>query len=144
MACDQHVVKMPVETAQMLSTVLRQLGHDVGYKISHPNHPCTLWAGATQANFSWLCEHGRALCFEFTWRYHKVHDAKEVIIACENFVTALPQGGLTPFAQTMPDEYKHASAVKAYRAFYIGEKLKFARWAKTREAPHWVKKEIRR
>lgn len=138
MACDQHVVKMPTETAQMLSTVLRQLCVEVGYKSSHAKHPCTLWAGATADNFSWLVEHGRALCFEYTWRYHKVHAAKEVIVACSEYVSKVPAGPLTPFAQAMPEVYRQPDAVKAYRAYYIGEKLKFARWAKTRGTPSWV------
>jgi len=34
--------------------------------------------------------------------------------------------------------YRQPDAVKAYRAYYIGEKLKFARWAKTRGAPSWA------
>lgn len=137
MACDQHVVKMPLETAQMLSTVLRQLGAEVGYKSSHTKHPCTLWAGRTRANFSWLVEHGLALCFEYTWRYHKVHDAKEVIVACAELASKVPEGPLTPFAQAMPEAYRQADAVKAYRAYYVGEKMKFARWTR-RGVPTWV------
>ena len=122
----------------MLSTVLRQLDVEVGYKISHTKHPCTLWAGRTRANFSWLVEHGLALCFEYAWRYHKVHDAKEVIVACAELASKVPEGPLTPFAQAMPEAYRQADAVKAYRAYYVGEKLKFARWTRRRGAPAWV------
>jgi hypothetical protein len=43
--CDKHVVKMILESAQILSTVLRLNGVDQGYKTTHANHPCTLWAG---------------------------------------------------------------------------------------------------
>ena len=32
MQCDKHVVKMVLETAQMLSTAARAQGHKVGYK----------------------------------------------------------------------------------------------------------------
>ena len=40
MQCDKHVVKMIVETAQMLCTV------GTGpYKRTHASHPCTVWAG---------------------------------------------------------------------------------------------------
>jgi len=52
MMCDQHVVKMPTETAQMLSTVARAHGFDVGYKTTHPNHPCTRWIGESLENFA--------------------------------------------------------------------------------------------
>ena len=33
--CDKHVVKMILETAQMLSTAARAKGHDIGYPVSY-------------------------------------------------------------------------------------------------------------
>ncbi|MFV0489820.1 MAG: hypothetical protein ACK5NL_21920, partial [Vibrio fluvialis] len=49
-----------------------------------------------------------------------------------------PSIGLTEFAQAMPDEYKiRGDAVSAYRRFYLGEKMGFARWTK-RELPAWL------
>ena len=51
MQCDKHVVKMILETAQMLSTSARARGHDVGYKSAYPNHPMTLWVGQSPDNF---------------------------------------------------------------------------------------------
>ena len=50
----------------------------------------------------------------------------------------IPDGPLTPFAQAMPDQYKDADAVKAYRAYYMGEKKAFAKW-KAGNTPHWWK-----
>jgi hypothetical protein len=44
---------------------------------------------------------------------------------------------LTPFAQAMPDEYKHDDAVVAYRAYYINEKANLLRYTK-RERPSWL------
>ena len=49
MMCDKHVVKMILESAQMLSTAHRVLDGDtyadlVGlYKIAHKNHPSSVW-----------------------------------------------------------------------------------------------------
>ena len=48
MACDRHSIKMILESAQMLSTVLRQHGYDGEtyiYGITHAKHPSTIWAG---------------------------------------------------------------------------------------------------
>ena len=46
--------------------------------------------------------------------------------------------GLTEFAQAMPEKYKvPGNAVKAYRAFYLGEKMRFARWTR-RRLPRWI------
>ena len=42
---DQHVVKMILESAQMLCTVINLSGGRSPYKSTHPQHPCTLWQG---------------------------------------------------------------------------------------------------
>ena len=56
--CDKHVVKMVLETAQMLCTVAHQNGFDKApYKVAHPKHPCTLWSYETTDNMEWLCSH---------------------------------------------------------------------------------------
>ena len=44
--------------------------------------------------------------------------------------------GLTKFAQAMPEQYKNESAVSAYRAYYMGEKYRFAKWTKA-PVPEW-------
>ena len=51
-------------------------------------------------------------------------------------IDGLPDKGLTPFPQAMPDEYKDKDIVKAYRKFYLGEKANFATW-KNRTMPEW-------
>jgi len=139
MACDQHVVKMATETAQMLSTVCRLHGVNVGYKVSHVNHPCTKWAGTTQENFRWLVEHGLGLCGEYTYRYGKVHAAatviREVHQACLS--VEFTEKELQPFAKCMPDEFFDEDPVQAYRRFYIGAKSRFARWRRNRPEPEW-------
>jgi hypothetical protein len=50
--------------------------------------------------------------------------------------------GLTEFPQAMPEQYKvPGDPVQAYRNFYVGEKLQFARW--TRRRPAWIKGTLR-
>ena len=77
--CDKHVVKMVVETAQMLSTAARAQGHDVGYQSAYPKHPMTLWVGQSPHNFAWTIIHGMALCKEYTHRYNKTHATEKII-----------------------------------------------------------------
>lgn len=139
MMCDQHVVKMPTETAQMLSTVGRKMGLQAGYRSSHALHPCTIWIGDSLSNFRWAVAHGIALCEEYTYRYGRVHGARKVIDAVNGVSGPLvfPEEGPTPFAQAMPDIYKGEDPVKAYRAYYLGSKVRFARWRKARGAPGW-------
>jgi len=47
----------------------------------------------------------------------------------------LPDIPQTPFAQAMPSQYRSECAVTAYRAYYMGEKARFATW-KT-QTPDW-------
>ena len=135
MMCDKHVVKMVLETAQMLCTVAHANDFNAPYKATHKNHPCTLWAGKSKANWNWLIEHGLSLCEEYTKRYGKIHKSQQHIEWCRGLTINFPQDNLLPFAQAMPDKYKHRCAVRAYRAYYHGEKAKFATW-KTK-APIW-------
>jgi hypothetical protein len=138
--CDKHVVKMCLETAQILCTALRRYGVDTPYKAAHKNHPCTLWAGDSLTNFLWLYDHGVALCKEYTLRYGKVHKSEAVINSTLDKSGILPSKGPTPFAQAMPEVYKDECPVTAYRNYYLGEKLVFSKW-KT-QTPYWVKKVV--
>ena len=133
--CDKHVVKMPTESGQMLSTALHIHGADALWKPAHVKHPCTIWAAQTRSNFNWLLELGYALCDEYTRRYGKTHGALKAIDFAAQYSKAIPDGELTPFALAMPDQYKCTDAIESYRAYYIGEKSKIATW-KT-EQPSW-------
>ena len=133
-ACDKHVVKMILESAQMLCSV-----HPEGtapYKRGFYNHPCTKWVRASSENYDWLIEHARALCTEYTRRYGKVHKSEQVIDWCDANRPELPDVGLTPFAQAMPEDYKNEDAVEAYRTYYKSEKASFCTW-KTQEPIWW-------
>ena len=137
MQCDRHVVKMTLETAQLLSTAVNQLGGQGPYKSTHVNHPCSVWARESLGNFLWLYTHGLSLAREYTRRYKKVHKSQAVIEACLDALDGLPlfDGDRTPHPLCMPDEYKSDDVTKAYRAFYIGEKAGFAQWRLA--APYW-------
>jgi hypothetical protein len=135
MQCDKHVVKMILETAQMLCTVASQQGCPTPYRATHAKHPCTIWTSQSSANWWWLIDHGIALCEEYTRRYNKIHKSQKVIEYCKTLRLKFPRSTPTPFAQAMPQQYKHVDPVKAYRAYYKGEKSAFATW-KT-EVPNW-------
>jgi len=139
--CDKHVVKMILETAQILSTVLH--AYDIEetedlYKPTHKNHPCTIWAGEDVNNFYWCSCLGLALCDEYFYRYGKRHKSEEVITFAAHNLHHLPRGPQTPFVQAMPEQYRQKDAVEAYRAYYIGEKLKMCTY-KNREVPEWLR-----
>jgi hypothetical protein len=133
---DKHVVKMPLETAQLLCTAVIEHGGTAKYKVAHRNHPCSLWARKSRDNFVWLVELGWELCREYQLRYGKVHACLAVINDCLIKAEHIPEGGLTDFVQAMPDEYKRLDPVDGYRAYYIGAKTGFAKW-KNRKPPSW-------
>lgn len=146
MQCDKHVVKMPLECAQMLSTAHRELdtypsaiAHDSPiYLSTHKHHPCNKWLRQSTANYQWLYEHFKALCDEYSYRYYKLHMSwfklSEVL---KTPPAAMPVSGLTPFAQAMPDEYKCDDPVVAYRRFYVADKRDFLDYRKRRR-PAWL------
>lgn len=137
--CDKHVNKMISETTQMLSTVHHKYGSTAApWKLAYPNHPCTIWAGKSRANYDWLSTLGFELCCEFSNRYGHPHKCSQYLLWGElsSPLNGIPDGPLTPFAQAMPDEYKNPDPVIAYRDYYIGEKASFARW-KNSPTPEW-------
>jgi hypothetical protein len=133
--CDKHVVKMPLESAQMLCTIAITHGHTAPYRMTHRHHPCTVWAGSSRQSFDWLVTHGLALCAEYKTRYGKEHKSKVVIDTVAALPLRLPTVPMPSFAQAMPEQYRQPNAVAAYRAFYRGEKARFATWKGT--PPIW-------
>ena len=130
---DKHVVKMPLETCQMLSIVAsHQWGHGYGdlpkkktgtfystSKGAFRNHPCTIWA---QENFRWLIKHGLALCAEYTHRYAKVHSCQLTLEYADIIFPAIECP--TPFTRAMPDEFKYDTSIDTFTAYktYIASK----------------------
>jgi len=135
MQCDKHVVKMILESAQMLCSVYPE--GVAPYKKAFYNHPCTRWVRESSENWSWLVCHAKGLCAEYTRRYEKIHKSEKVITWCASEPVVV-KGELTPFAQAMPDHYKvSGDAVQAYRNYYIGDKARFAKWKESSLVPEW-------
>ena len=144
MMCDKHVVKMILESAQMLSTAHRILDGDehadnVGmYKMAHKNHPSTKWVRHSYQNYKWLYTHMIALMQEYTYRYGKHHATERLIEPLGNFPKAYKNSfkTYTDPPQCMPDYCKNEDAVSAYQTYYILKKSDFATW-KRRDKPEW-------
>jgi hypothetical protein len=145
---DKHVVKMILETAQLLCGVHHVTAHDtahdtahVPYKLSHKNHPCSIWSRESLSNYLYLCELGLELCNEYTYRYGKRHKSQDVIEWCLVNKPNIPDIGFTEPAKAMPDEFKVKSIVQSYRNYYMGAKSGFAVW-KGREKPLWFEEKV--
>ena len=101
---NKHVVKMILESAQMLCTAhhhyAEKLGYDnsyIPYKKAHYNHPSTIWCRQNSRQYYWLFHH---------------------MIALGNEWSQPPQA--------MPDEYKHEDSIIAYWQYYINDKSHIA------------------
>ena len=138
---DKHVVKMILETAQLLCGVHHMTDHNtdqVPYKLSHKNHPCAIWARESLSNYLYLCELGLELGKEYTYRYGKRHKSQDIIEWCiVNHPPLKELGDITPFRLAMPEECKIGNAVESYREYYIKEKKYFSKW-KNRKIPHFM------
>lgn len=136
---DKHVVKMILETAQLLcgSHHVTESQYDIPYKLSHKNHPCSIWVRECIENYIWLCDLGLELCEEYTYRYGKRHKSQDIIEWCLINTPNIPTNGdITPFALAMPDECKVGTAIDSYRVYYMVEKRNLASW-KNRQTPEW-------
>lgn len=144
--CDKHVVKMIVESAQMLSTAHRVIDSidesSTLYKIAHRNHPSTKWTMESDANYHWHYRLFAALCNEYTHRYGKIHmtDSKlrdKLGQIPVNIPLAMKR---SPFALAMnsnPECMNPLNPIQSYRSFYKTKKDKFKMvWTK-RNPPDW-------
>ena len=128
--CDKHVVKMILETAQLLYSAHWMLDPsglpEVSYKLAHKNHPCSIWVRESLSNYMWLAELGHHLCEEYRFRYgdkeHKTEAHLKWLRA--NPPIGLKDIGVTEIRLAMPVEYKRPNPVEAYRAYYLENKHK--------------------
>jgi len=141
--CDKHVVKMILESAQLLCTAHHECPTDTEmptkfYKKTHANHPSAIWVRTNVKNYEWMTAHALALCEEYTYRYDKVHASQAIIEWCSDNYPNIPHGHLAKMPQCMPDEYKTDDSIQSYRDYYWHDKRNniSMKWTK-REKPHW-------
>lgn len=158
---DKHVVKMILESAQLLSTAhrfldgteqtivhnnrkkkeytLRDSRNDVIYKATHINHPSAIWVRQSVLNYQWLVDHFYALMDEYTYRYDKKHKCLGII----SYMLSSPPLNLrdfdmTPMLCAMDDIYKVSDdPVENYRNYYRMGKKHLYKWTK-RTPPDWI------
>ena len=139
MHVDKHVVKMILESCQLLCTTHHVMcsTYIPPYKSTHKNHPCSVWVRASKANYKYLVKLGKALCKEYTYRYGKIHKCQSYIEELGKNIPPLPDIEFTTPALAMPDVYKSNDPVESYRAYYFFEKMNLHSWKK-RSVPEWI------
>ena len=131
---NKHVVKMILESAQMLCTAHHHYAerHEINadyipYKKAHYNHPSTIWVRQNKNHYRWLYNHMIGLGQEYEDRYGKTHLS---ITKCKGplftYPVDIPEGKFEQPPQCMPDEYKDKCSIQAYWNYYIGDKKQIA------------------
>ena len=128
---NKHVVKMILESAQLLSTAHHVLDEQNAlpdlYKVTHKNHPSGIWVRESIENYNWLYQHFIALCQEYTNRYGKIHLTQTKLQELlKNPPINIPRVPATPIKVAITNTIWHVpnNPVQSYRNYYIGEKLK--------------------
>lgn len=164
---DKHVVKMILESAQMLSTAHRVLDgapievtykvpstekirkkkvwvidddrNDILYSATHINHPSNVWLRQSVENYNWLVEHMFALGEEYTYRYGKKHKTiTKVGYELQSPPRNLRDWDMTTMPSCMDAEFIVGDdPILNYRNYYAKGKAKLHKWKK-REAPDWI------
>lgn len=141
---DKHVVKMVLESTQILSTAHWLNNSKAKYKPTHIHHPSVLWASSSLQNYMWLAQHAYFLSKEYTKRYKKIHKCHEYIMELlNNPPKQIPNIGLTKFAIAI-DRKKYEKyinkedPVESYRNYYRFVKSKISGWNKGTPPPVWL------
>ena len=159
---DKHVVKMILESAQLLSTAHRILDgtekmdksktgrnvkrwvlHDsrdpVIYQATHINHPSAVWGRKSVENYNWLADHLHALLGEYTYRYEKKHKVEgDLSYMLMSPPKNLEEYDMTVMPSAMADEYKISDdPIINYRNYYKVGKERMHVWKK-RQPPEWI------
>ena len=92
---DKRVVKMVLETAQILSTTISMVGGEGPYRVTHRNHPCCKWARESSGNYLWLLKHFKYLSKEYTARYKRIHACERLTKIFEENSWRIKKGSQT-------------------------------------------------
>tara|TARA_B100000700_G_C14972214_1_gene822025 strand:+ start:318 stop:836 length:519 start_codon:yes stop_codon:yes gene_type:complete len=136
-----RVVKMILESCQMLSTALNELSDAeiAPYKTTHKNHPSNIWVRESSDNFENLSIHTLALLEEYTSRFNKTHKCSAVLEQIlESYQPELfPSREPTPLPLCMPAEFQGSCTVDSYRRFYASkDKIRYPKG----KVPNWFEK----
>lgn len=145
---DSHIVKIPLEIAQIMCTTIQaKVKFPVGkidpilYRMTHINHPWVKWCMESWDNFAYLGSLHEFLTDEYSYRYRKIHGTcKMVDRAYEIFEDNIGDDynpEIHKFPLCMPDQYKCIDAVASYRTYYLKEKMHLCKYT-NRPIPEWM------
>lgn len=163
MLVDKHIVKMPLESCQMLCTAHRFLDgkpvlkrntlngrtklfydmndlymNNILMQASYINHPCNIWVRESKENYMWLYEHYVSLLEEYTYRYEKTHSVERCKEVLSNVPKNIGNKGRTTLICSLSMKLEEYDEVTNYRKYYIQNKSHLFSWKK-RNKPDWIR-----
>ena len=145
--CNKHIIKIPIEIAQILSKIHHELKSGIDYAKIYKNSLVVkntlgpyIWAIQSIDNYIWTCKLGLELINEYKFRYNKETFKTQVII--ETLLVNppnLPKIGKTKFISTNQiDMFQFISDDPVICSRYNYCEMKCANdiWTK-RKKPYW-------
>ena len=127
---DKRVIKMILESAQLLSTaIFLNASNENPYKPTHRKHPCTIWSAKSRSNYEWLLEHFIALSNEYHIRYNKKHKCLELLLQLSNAKKYITNGPITTFANCTTNkehniDFRYIKDIHLAYRLYLAERWK--------------------
>jgi len=139
---DKRLNKMIVETAQIISTTLREEGHLTEseslylYKSTHKNHPCVKWASDYPYNIFWLIELLGEYLIEYYYRFDKIHKTSIIYLVVPKRICGLyNKPPILVQDKIRGIDCYNEDIIVAYRNYLN------AKWATDKTEPKWTNRE---
>ncbi len=148
--CDKHVVKIPIEIAQILSKIHHMLQSKIDFSKIYANSKVVketlgpyIWSLSSLENYIWTCQLGINLIHEYKYRFNKDYHKTEIVLEyLLNNSPPIKSIGITPFIMTNKyDMFQYISSDPVTNSRYNYSEMKCFndKWTK-REKPKWFSK----
>jgi hypothetical protein len=149
--CNKHVIKIPIEIAQILSKIHHELNSNIDFSKIYKNSTVVnnsigpyQWIKESYDNYIWACKLGLELINEYKLRYNKDKHKTEIILQfLFNNPPKLLKKGITKFIGTNKyDMFQFIShdPVICARYNYAEMKCTHDKWNKEVSPPDWFTK----
>lgn len=139
--CDQHLVKMILESAQLLSSVVLIKGGSSPYKLTHKNHPCTKWLLENGLHWDFLISLVTALNEEYKRRFKHDENHKSFDVILSLIKPNYEKNSPIKEYIVVTDKIERLTlnkTISSYRKYYKKKSMEFnMRWSNISK-PKWL------
>lgn len=134
--CDQHIHKMVLESAQLLSNAARKWfpreSRGRVYERAHENHPCSIWTSESLPNMAWLCSLATSLESIRLSQGYNPHQSMGVVEVISSILPLdISHHDHTPFVEAMFPHIKVRKDLTTVQKYQIYYRKKHIQWRLT-------------